>query len=71
MANAVKTVATLLIGAAIGAAVGYILATDEKKRKEDLDKIKDQVNGWTEKLKSKADQYKKKAEDIEQEIYSS
>ena len=48
MANAVKTVATLLIGAAIGAAVGYILATDEKKRKEDLDKIKDQVNGWTE-----------------------
>ena len=71
MANAVKTVATLLIGAAIGAAVGYILATDEKKRKEDLDKIKDQVNGWTEKLKSKADQYKKKAEDIEKEIYSS
>ena len=71
MANAGKTVATLLIGAAVGAAVGYILATDEKKRKEDLDKIKDQVTGWTEKLRSKADQYKKKAEDIEQEIYSS
>jgi len=70
MANAGKLVATLLIGAAVGAAVGYVLATDEKKRKDDLDKIKDQFSGWTEKIKSKADQLKKKAEDVEADIYN-
>lgn len=69
MANTGKIVATLLIGAAVGAAVGYVLATDEKKRKEDLDKIKDQVTGWTDKIKNKAEMFKKKAEDIEADIY--
>ena len=39
--NTGKTVATLLIGAAIGAAVGYILATDKDTRQEGLDRIKD------------------------------
>lgn len=70
MANTGKIVATLLIGAAVGAAVGYVLATDEKKRKEDLDKIKDQVTGWTDKIKNKAEQFKKKAEDVEADIYN-
>ena len=71
MANTGRTVATLLIGAAVGAALGYILATDEKKRKEDLEKIKSQVNHWTDTLKSKADHLKKKAEDMKTDIYNS
>lgn len=71
MANTARAVATLLIGAAVGAAVGYILATDEKKRKEDIDKIKDQVSHWTDALKNKANNLKKKAEDVETEIYNS
>lgn len=71
MANTGRTVATLLIGAAVGAALGYILATDEKKRKEDLEKIKSQVNHWTDSLKNKADHLKKKAEDLETDIYNS
>lgn len=71
MANTARTVATLLIGAAVGAAVGYILATDEKKRKEDFEKIKGQVTSWADVLKSKADHVKKKAEDLEADIYNS
>jgi len=40
MAKTGNTIATLLIGAAVGVAVGYILATDTEKRQEDLEKIK-------------------------------
>lgn len=71
MANTGKTVATLLVGAAIGAAVGYILATDEKRRQEDIDRIKKQVNHWTDLFKNKADGLRKKAEDLEGDIYNS
>lgn len=63
MANVGKSIATLLIGAAVGAAVGYVLATDEDKRSEQLDRIKEKVN----KLKNKMS---KKAEDIEEEIFN-
>lgn len=78
MANTGKTVATLLIGAAVGAAVGYIIATDDKKRKEDLDKIKDQLNEWADAAKDKATEIsndlrkkaKSKTEDLEKDIYS-
>ena len=42
MANTGKTVATLLIGAAIGAAVGYILATDKDTRQENMERIKEE-----------------------------
>lgn len=62
MANAGKTVATLLIGTVVGAAVGYILGTDKEKRDEQLDKLKDTVN----KLKEKVT---KKTKDLEQEIF--
>ena len=71
MANTGKTVATLLVGAAIGAAVGYILATDEKRRQEDIDRIKKQVNHWTDLFRNKADGLRKKAEDLESDIYNS
>lgn len=64
MANTGKTVATLLIGAAIGAAVGYIVAMDDDKRKESLGKIKDTFND----LKDKVG---KKGQDLEHDIYNS
>ncbi|HXS38072.1 MAG TPA: YtxH domain-containing protein [Flavipsychrobacter sp.] len=63
MANTGKTVATLLIGAAVGAAVGYILATDKDTRQETMDKLKDNFNS----LKKK---FAKKGEDLEEEIYN-
>jgi uncharacterized membrane-anchored protein YhcB (DUF1043 family) len=63
MANTGKTVATLLIGAAIGAAVGYVLATDKDKRQENMDNIKDRLAN----LKNR---FSKKTEDLEQEIYN-
>lgn len=63
MANTGKTVATLLIGAAIGAAVGYILATDKETRLENVDRIKDSMSS----LKNR---FVKKAEDLEHEIYN-
>lgn len=73
MANTGRTVATLLIGAAVGAAVGYIIATDDKKRKEDFDKIKDQLKDWSDKAKEKANEIRHKAngavEDLEKDIY--
>jgi gas vesicle protein len=64
MAKSGKTVATLLIGAAIGAAVGYLLATDKEKRQEDLSKIKDKFKDIKEKMA-------KKTEDLEHDIYHS
>jgi gas vesicle protein len=63
MANTGKTVATLLIGAAIGAAVGYILATDKDTRQENVEKIKDRLSN----LKNR---FNKKAVDLEEEIYN-
>ena len=63
MANTGKTVATLLIGAAVGAAVGYILATDKETRLEAVDKIKDRLGN----LKSK---FSKQTQDLEEEIYN-
>ena len=58
-----KTVATLLIGAAIGAAVGYILATDKETRADTVGKIKDKLGN----LKNK---FSKQAQDLEEEIYN-
>jgi len=64
MAKIGNTIATLLIGAAVGVAVGYVLATDKDTRAEDLDKIKKGLNG----LKTK---FAKKGADLEEEIYHS
>lgn len=63
MANTGKTVATLLIGAAIGAAVGYILATDKDTRAESMTRIKDKFSD----LKTR---FSKKGQDLEEEIYN-
>jgi gas vesicle protein len=64
MAKAGNTIATFLIGAAVGAAVGYVLATDKETRQEDMDKLKKSLNG----LKGK---FSKKGMDVEEEIYHS
>lgn len=64
MAKVGSIVATLLVGAAVGVAVGYVLATDQETRKEDLEKLKKGLNG----LK---DKFAKKGADLEEEIYHS
>ncbi|MFT4061802.1 MAG: hypothetical protein QM642_05520 [Edaphocola sp.] len=64
MANSAgKAVATLLIGAAVGAAAGYLLATDKDKRAEQIDKLKESIDNLKARLS-------KKATDIEEEIYN-
>jgi hypothetical protein len=64
MAKVGKTVATLLIGAAVGAAVGYVLATDKETRLEGMDKLKKGLG-------SIKDKFAKKGRDLEEEIYHS
>ncbi|MCW3122543.1 MAG: YtxH protein [Flavipsychrobacter sp.] len=64
MAKLGNTIATLLIGAAAGVAVGYVLATDKETRQEDMDKLKKSLNG----LKGK---FAKKQQELEDEIYHS
>ena len=64
MAKIGNTIATLLVGAAAGVAIGYILATDKETRAEDMEKLKKGINN----LKGK---FAKKAEDMEEEIYHS
>lgn len=65
MANTGKTVATLLIGAVVGAAVGYILATDKETRQENMEKIKNRIA----ELKNKLG--KKMPADLEEDIFHS
>lgn len=67
MANTGKTVATLLIGAAIGAAVGYVLATDKDSRQETVDKLKEKISDLQNTVKSR---FSKKGQDLEEEIYN-
>ena len=67
MAKTGKTVATLLIGAAIGAAVGYVLATDKDSRQEGIDRIKDRFGSLRDRV---TDRFSRQAEDLEEEIYN-
>lgn len=67
MANTGRTVATLLIGAAVGAAVGYILATDKDKRQDVVDTVKNKFSDLQDQVKSR---FSKKGQDLEQEIYN-
>ncbi len=64
MAKIGNTIATLLVGAAVGVAVGYLIATDKDKRQEDLDKLKKGLG-------SLKDKFGKKTADLEEEIYHS
>lgn len=62
--NTGKTVATLLVGTAVGAAIGYLLGTDKDQRDEQIEKLRDSVS----KLKERAG---KKTRDLEEEIFNS
>lgn len=64
MAKIGNTIATLLVGAAVGVAVGYVLATDKETREADMEKIKKTLTN----LKGK---FAKKGQDMEEEIYHS
>ena len=64
MAKIGNTIASLLVGAAVGVAVGYILATDKETRAEDLEKLKKGLNNINGK-------FNKKGADLEEEIYHS
>ena len=64
MAKTGSTIATLLIGLAVGVAAGYVLATDDETRREDIDKLKKGLNGLKEKLS-------KKEKEVGDEIYHS
>lgn len=69
--NAGKTVATLLIGAAVGAAAGYLLGTEKEQRDEQLEHLKSTARKNYEQIKGKVkDKLGKKAADIEEEIYN-
>lgn len=63
-----KTIAALLVGAALGTAVGYLLGADKEKKNQQLDQLKDSFESMSDKIKSK---FKKTAADIEDEIFSS
>jgi uncharacterized membrane-anchored protein YhcB (DUF1043 family) len=64
MAKIGNTIATFLVGAAVGVAVGYVLATDKETRAEDMEKLKNKLSD----LKGK---FAKKGQDLEEEIYHS
>jgi len=76
--NTGKTVAALLIGAAVGAAVGYIIGTDKEKREEQFDHLKatarknyNQMRKSYDQVRDKVkDKLSKKAADIQEEIYN-
>ena len=53
MAKEGKTIAGFLIGAAVGVAVGYILATDKDTRKDDLEKVKNALGNLKDKFAKK------------------
>ncbi|MDI9320080.1 MAG: YtxH domain-containing protein [Phycisphaerales bacterium] len=63
MAKGGKSVAALIIGAAIGTVIGYLLATDKEKRQEDLANIKDKFNGLKDKIN-------KKGREVEDDIFN-
>jgi len=63
MAKTGQVITTLLIGTIVGAAAGYLIATDNEKRQEQIDALKSKLR----KLKNKMSE---KAADIEDEIYN-
>lgn len=65
MAKIGNTIATLLVGAAVGVAVGYVLATDKETRQEDFEKLKKGLNN----LKGKF--ARNNGQEMEEEIYHS
>ena len=67
MAKTGKTVSLLLLGTAIGVAVGYMLATDKEGRQENMDRLKDR---WGALRSRTRDRFSNDVEDLEEEIYN-
>ena len=65
MSKTGSSIASFLLGAAVGVAVGYVLATDKDTRQEDMGKLKKSLNSLKDKFA------KKGGVDLEEEIYHS
>jgi gas vesicle protein len=65
MSKTNNTLIALLAGAAVGTAIGYLLATDKEKRQEDMEKVKKGLNNLAEKLGKKVE------DSLEENIYHS
>lgn len=63
MANTGRTIVGFLAGAAVGVALGYVLAMDGEERRESMEKIKEKIAALKAKLK-------KEQMDLEEEIYN-
>ena len=66
MSKAGNVIASFVLGAAVGVALGYVLATDKEHRQEDLDKLKKSVDALKNKYLTK-----KEKMDIEEQTYHS
>jgi gas vesicle protein len=66
MSKTGSAIASFIFGAAVGVAVGYVLATDKETRQEDMAKLKKSLNALKGKLESKPNSV-----DLEEEIYHS
>ena len=53
MSKSSRTIFSFLVGATVGVAVGYILATDKEARNEDMEKLKKTLNGLKSKFAAK------------------
>lgn len=64
MSKTSRSIFSFLIGATVGVAVGYILATDKEARNTDMEKLKKTLNS----LKSKFPA--RKGAEVEEDIYN-
>ena len=67
MAHKGKTIATLLLGTAIGITVGYFLSTDAEDREGTLGTLKEKLSDTYFDLKNR---FSKPAVSLEEEIYN-
>lgn len=67
MAHTGKTIATLLTGVAVGATLGYLLATDAEERTEEMTRLRKFINNKYYDLKTR---FSKQSADLEEEIYN-
>lgn len=69
--NAGQTIATLIIGAALGAVAGYLIGTDKEQRERQFNNIKKSARKNFEQIKDRVkDKLGKKEPSIEEEIYN-
>jgi len=59
-----RSLSSFLLGATVGLAVGYVLATDKETRKEDMEKVKKSLN-------TLKDKFAKKGQVLDEDIFHS